>query len=68
MEIFSVLLALSAGNSQVTDTELCCFLRSAPEPTVEKTLERAGDLRDHRTHYDVTEMSTEDDMRPGLLR
>ena len=48
METFSALLALCAGNSPVTgkipltkasDAELWCFLWSAPEQTVEQTIE-----------------------------
>ena len=38
METFSALLAFCVGNSPVTG-ELWCFLFSAPEPTVEQTME-----------------------------
>ena len=54
MDTFSVLLAICVGNLPVTkagDTELWCFLWSAPWINGE-----AGDLRRNRAHYDVTVM------------
>ena len=38
---------------KASDAELCCLLWPAPEHTAEQTI-YAGDLRRHRTHYDVT--------------
>ena len=38
--------------TKVSHAELCCFLRSVPEQTVDYVYNRdAGDLRRHRAHY-----------------
>ena len=51
METFSVLLVLCEGNppanlciplTKASDAELCCILWSAPEQTVEQTIEATG--------------------------
>ena len=64
MEAFSALLALCERNPPVTGgfsptkashAKLWCFLWSTPEKKpVEQANRYAGDLRRHRTHYDVT--------------
>ena len=65
METFSALLALCGGEftgdrriplTKASDAQLWCFLWSAPEWTVGLNDEDAGDLRHHRTHYDVIAM------------
>ena len=57
--IFSALLAICAGNSPVT----CEFPSQRPvtrsfdvfsDPRLNKRLGKAGDLRRHHAHYDVT--------------
>ena len=43
METFSALLAFCAGwipRTKASDAELLCFSWSAPEPTVEQTMEK----------------------------
>ena len=71
METFSALLALCAGNSPVTgefpsqrasDSELWCFLWSAPCINGWVNNREAGDLRRHRGHYDVIVMTQVDRM------
>ena len=65
METFSTLLALCEGNhrplgdslAKVSDAELWCFLWSAPEQTIEQTIEML--LSRHRAHYDITVMLVE---------
>ena len=61
METFSALLAICAGNSPVTGE----FLTQRPvtrsfdvffDLHLNKRLSKAGDLRLHRAHYDVTVM------------
>ena len=65
METFSALLAICTGNSPVprwiphtkaSDAELWCFLWSASEKNSLVNNREAGDLRRHRTYYDVTVM------------
>ena len=63
METFSVLLAFVRGIHQSPMnfpqrpvTELWCFLWSAPQSSSWANNGDAGDLRRHRTHYDVTVM------------
>ena len=62
MDTFPALLTLCEGNPRVTDVisitkaseaELWCFLRPAPEQTVEQTI---GGLRHDGADYDVTVM------------
>ena len=65
METFSALLALCEGNhrplgdslAKVSDAELWFFLWSAPEQTIEQTIEML--LSRHRAHYDITVMLVE---------
>ena len=40
--------------TNANDAELWCFLCSAPELTVELNNRETGDLRRHRTNYDVS--------------
>ena len=58
METFSALLALCVGNSPVTgERRALMFLWSATEwINCSVNNREAGDLRHHRTHYDVTVM------------
>ena len=59
METFSVLLALCESidhQRSPSDAVIWCFRWSAPKQTVEQNNRDAGDLGQHRTHYDVTEM------------
>ena len=59
MEIFFTLLALCAGNSPVTgDAELWCFLHLVICAWTNSWINNrdAGNLRRHRTRYDVTVM------------
>ena len=71
MKVFSVLLALCAGNSPVTGEfpaqgpvaqSFDVFFWSAPWINDWVNNHEAGDLRCHIAHYDVTVMVNDDDV------